>query len=80
MGQKLKTLKNQIELSYGTIRFVSTSWSFWSGRMSKSDKKWPSESGLKIGYFGYVCWDMEIKFVLSIININIKEQTQLEVN
>ena len=34
--------------------------------------------GLKIGYFGQIYWDMDFKFVLPIIYININ--TQLEVN
>ena len=36
--------------------------------------------GLKIGYFGHVFWNMDFKFVLPIIYIDVKEQTQLEVN
>ena len=36
--------------------------------------------GLKIGYFGYIYWDMDFKFVLPIIYIKIEGQTQLEVN
>ena len=36
--------------------------------------------GLKIGYFGHIYWDMDFKFVLPIIYINIEGQTQLEVN
>ena len=35
---------------------------------------------LKIGYFGHIFWDMDFKFVLLTIHINIKEETQLEVN
>ena len=31
--------------------------------------------GLKIGYFGHIYWDMDFKFVLPIIYINIEEQT-----
>ena len=36
--------------------------------------------GLKIGYFGYIFWDMDFKFVLPISYINSKGKTQLEVN
>ena len=36
--------------------------------------------GLKIGYFGQIYWDMDFKFVLPIIYINSKGQTQEEVN
>ena len=36
--------------------------------------------GLKIGYFGHVFWDIDFKFVLPTIHINIKGQTQLEAN
>ena len=35
---------------------------------------------LKIGYFGHIFWDMDFKFVLPIIYINIKGKIQLEVN
>ena len=30
--------------------------------------------GLEIGYFDHIFWDMDLKFVLPIIYINIKEQ------
>ena len=36
--------------------------------------------GPKIGYFGHMFWDMDFKFVLPIIYINIDIQTKLEVN
>ena len=36
--------------------------------------------GLKIGYFGNIFWDMYFNFVLPIIYINIKGETQLEIN
>ena len=36
--------------------------------------------GPKIGYFGHIFWDVDSKFVLPVIYINIKGQTQLEVN
>ena len=36
--------------------------------------------GLKIGFSGHLKKDMDFKFVLSITGINIKGQTQLEVN
>ena len=35
---------------------------------------------LKIGYFGHIFWYMDFKFVLPVIHINIKGQTQLEYN
>ena len=35
---------------------------------------------LKLGYFGHIFIDMDFKFVLPTIHINIKEETQLEVN
>ena len=35
---------------------------------------------LKIGCFGHIFWDMDVKLVLPLIYINIKEQTQLGVN
>ena len=36
--------------------------------------------GPKIGFFGHIIWEMDFKFVLPIISIDIKEQTKLEVN
>ena len=33
---------------------------------------------LKIGYVGHIFWDMDFKFVLPTIVINIKGETQLE--
>ena len=36
--------------------------------------------GLKIGYFGHNFWDMDFKFVLPIIYINIKGKPELKVN
>ena len=41
--------KNGSNLAVKTIWFVSTSWSFWCGRMSKSDKKWPSYAHPMLG-------------------------------
>ena len=35
---------------------------------------------LKIDYSGLIFWDMDFKFVLPIIHMNIKGQPQLEVN
>ena len=35
---------------------------------------------LKIGYFGQIFWYMDFKFVVHIIYINIKGQTQLKVD
>ena len=36
--------------------------------------------GPRIGYYGHIFWDMDFKFVLPIIYINIDIQTKLEVN
>ena len=36
--------------------------------------------GLKIGYFGHIFWNMDLKFVMPIIYINIKGKAQLGVN
>ena len=35
---------------------------------------------LKIGYVGHIFWDMDFKFDLPTIHINIKAETQLEAN
>ena len=85
MGQNIKLKRMRYSLAVYTIWFVSTSWSFWCGRMSKSDKNgkvMPIQSwgksgvlayfGLQIGYFGHIFWDMDFKFDLPIIYINIK--------
>ena len=90
-----KTKRNAIELSFNTIRFVSTSWSFLIIRMSKSYKKWPSYAHSNLGQkwrpgllvFSTEIWlfwpyflRYELQNCFAIIYIKIKGQTQLEVN
>ena len=44
-----KTKQKCQGLACNVIRFVSSSLSFWCGRTSKSDKKWPSNAHSKLG-------------------------------
>ena len=57
-------------------------WEIWNGRVMPIES-W-GKSGvlayfwLKIGYSGHIFWDMDFKFVLPIIYINIKGKTQFK--
>ena len=73
---------------FGSMRAILPMRGLTCGLMSKSYmpiQSWGKSGalayfGLKIGYSGYIFWDVDFKFVLPIICINIKRQIQLEVN